>query len=134
VITFRCPSCQRIATAPPDRAGQKTACECGARVQIPGTPPPAKTVLGEVVQGPPPFIPPSTPTSILPAIPHGFRCTLCGSAARPDVETRIPQAAWIVFVLLMFTVVGLLVCWIPLVAMREEKIVCARCGAIAGDR
>ena len=133
MISFRCPACQRVTAAPPDQAGEKVTCPCGARVQIPA-PPPAKTVLGEVVTGPPPFAPAPIPAIVLPAPSHGFRCPLCQSTAQPDIEKRIPQAAWIVAVLLMFTVVGLLFCWIPLMGMREEKLVCARCGAIAGDR
>lgn len=57
--------------------------------------------------------------------PQGWRCPYCGFAGQPVQYTSITTAGWIVFVLLLFLCI--ILCWIPLISMREQKTVCPGC-------
>lgn len=54
-------------------------------------------------------------------------CRYCGSRAFPDVVSKVSQAGWVMFYLSLFSLIGIMMCWIPLVFMREEVIYCYKC-------
>jgi hypothetical protein len=65
--------------------------------------------------------------------PHGmWTCRSCGYSGHPERVEKVSTAGWIFFLVLTFSCVGLLICWIPLVAMKETTTLCPRCRTPAG--
>jgi hypothetical protein len=60
-----------------------------------------------------------------------FRCPYCRSTREPIRGRKVSLAGWILFLVLMGSCVGLLVCWIGLL-LTEEYTVCDDCGVSVG--
>lgn len=66
-----------------------------------------------------------SPFSGPPTTPQ-FRCPFCGSTLQPVSRSKVSNAGWILFVvLLLFLCLPL--CWIGLL-IREENRYCSQCG------
>jgi predicted Zn finger-like uncharacterized protein len=153
-VHFACPACRRSLAEPRSRAGEKILCPgCGQKLQIP-TPPPNKTVLGvledppiktEIAESPLP-VPPPPPEMLYqvpplePAYTHEsaraepqFCCPFCKADMIPLRRSRVSQAGWLTFfILLMIVFCGWPFCWIPLLVMRDQFRQCAYCGMELG--
>lgn len=90
MISFSCPACNKAFAFPESMSGNKFACDCGQRVQVPTLAnDPKKTVLGHVDLPPArPLPPPITPDKleVFPEEPRSLndsivvRCYDCGAA------------------------------------------------------
>ena len=108
MIRYLCPKCRQLLTAKDAEAGAKLSCtQCGQRLQVP-TPPPNKTMLGQLdepanktilgkLEGERPETVPSSPRQITE--PPPVRRTLlvdpipplAEAAPEPSAETDIPE-------------------------------------------
>lgn len=61
-----------------------------------------------------------------------FRCPYCQASGLPVVEHKVSTAGWVLFVLLLLSFIGIIVCWIPLVFMKDEVRRCRYCGMRLG--
>ena len=60
--------------------------------------------------------------------PHvRFSCPFCKSSAGPYARSKISQAGWVVFIIMLITCIGWLFLWIPLIFMKEEHRFCRHC-------
>jgi LITAF-like zinc ribbon domain len=62
---------------------------------------------------------------------EGFRCPFCGDPDPPLVRTKVSGGGWALFVVMLVLLCWPL-CWIPLVAMKDEYRVCQGCGVKLG--
>lgn len=58
---------------------------------------------------------------------QGWTCRCCGYVGVPARTSRVSTAGWIVAIVLALTCAGLLVAWVPLVAMTTQSTICPRC-------
>jgi len=137
VIQFQCPACQLLMQSQP---GQKCLCPgCGQKILAP--PEPAnKTRLGVIPSNPPPakieevldevevVDEPDEPKRKRP----GFACPFCKTRKPPRAENKITTAGWVVFGVLVLSCFGWVVCWVPLMLMREDEHHCRDCGMKIG--
>jgi hypothetical protein len=56
----------------------------------------------------------------------GFTCPFCGSHKPPAVDTKVSTMGWIVFTILVLSVVGVLLCWLAM-RIREPYYFCQDC-------
>lgn len=110
-----CPACHSQYTVPND--GKPYSCRCGSPLR------PA------AVQAAPRSAPPP-PVALLDHPPPGptYRCPFCGNTAPPRSSANLSAAGWVVFIVLICTIVGWVLFWLPWVCMREDKLSCSACG------
>jgi len=127
-----CPSCGAKGRVPPNYpAGASVQCKkCGSNFK------PSEDAFEVIL---PAIMPrrPSPPEPIpdyKPARPErrGFECPYCHNRAMPRTGTKVSQAGWVLFIIMLFSFIGTLFCWIPLLAMKEEYRVCGACGMKLG--
>src|SRR5262245_42690277 len=94
MIRFACPTCRTELEHP--RPGDKVHCPaCGQRLQVPGRPPVAHTVLAREIPPPPPAIPPDLVT-VVPTEPLKVvaSCYDCGADIHPGGVYRWRVKTW----------------------------------------
>lgn len=114
-----CPACSTKLSLP-DNAPSNQMFQC----------PKCKQPIG--LNGPPAAAPIPAAMPMAAPMTGGFRCPYCQAAARPRIEQKITQAGWVVFTILILSVIGIPFCWIPLIGMKEEVRSCSQCGMKLG--
>lgn len=84
-------------------------------------------VLAEVVQQTQQIVVVQSPGSAAQPAPGLTVCFNCRRHVQPYRVTQISSAAWVLFVVLLFVFFPL--CWLPLVVMHEDHVVCPFCRA-----
>jgi hypothetical protein len=83
--------------------------------------------------GPPPsgygYGPPAPP-GYYPQ-PHMWTCPFCRYAGQPSIDKKITTAGWVIFFLCLFSCVGILFCWLPLL-ITKRVTTCPHCGTAVG--
>jgi uncharacterized membrane protein len=59
-----------------------------------------------------------------------WRCPFCGCATPPIEDEKISTGGWVMFVALLF--LCFVLCWIPLLAMKESQRRCRNCMSKVG--
>jgi hypothetical protein len=62
---------------------------------------------------------------------RGFECPFCGSIAVPVSKSRVSTVGWIVFIILLCSLLGIILCWLGLL-IREDYRECRDCGSRLG--
>lgn len=60
-----------------------------------------------------------------------WTCPYCRFQGRPQESLKIATAGWIIFFLMLFSCVGTLFCWLPLL-IRDRRVVCPSCTSAVG--
>ncbi len=97
----------------------------------PPLPPPVAPVATLTPQ--PGYTPGTAPGPVPAAVEPQFRCPYCKCDMIPKRKTRVSQAGWGLFIIMLCIVgCGWLFIWIPLVLMRESYRLCSYCGMEIG--
>lgn len=107
-----CPSCRQTYTVPQD--GRKYSCRCGAVL-------PLANPAAESRPNPP------APPVAQPAVATCSPCPFCGSTLPRRRRVNLSPGGWALFLILIFSVAGWVLAWIPWVWMREDSQVCSAC-------
>lgn len=60
-----------------------------------------------------------------------WTCPYCRFQGRPQEIQKVATAGWIIFFLMLFSCVGILFCWLPLL-IRDRRTVCPSCNTAVG--
>lgn len=76
--------------------------------------------------GPPP------PPAYYPPPPGAWTCPFCRYCGAPESINRVSTAGWVIFFLCLFSCVGTLFCWLPLIALTKDFTRCPSCRTVVG--
>lgn len=75
--------------------------------------------------------PPSAQLVPLAAGAMTWTCPFCRYSGRPVTTSSVTSAGWIIFFLMLFSCIGTLFCWLPLMIQRT-RTVCPACNTTVG--
>ena len=101
--------------------------------QPPGYPPQGYGPPPSGYGSPPGYGPPAPPGYHPPPSyqPHMWTCPFCRYQGQPSIDKKITTAGWVIFFLCLFSCIGTLFCWLPLL-ITKRVTTCPHCGTTVG--